>query len=740
MNKISLLFLCLSAFMVSSTATIAQKKEIKKSLSNESIWASGEFSASYVSGVRSMKDGEHYTSMDYSKENGVEINKYSYKTGEKVATLASSLSIFSKAETNIDDYEFSADESQLLISTETESIYRHSSRANYYIYNIEKQKAFPLSDFNKGKQRLACFSPEGNKVAFVRDNDIYVLDVKYRKEIRVTEDGKMNEIINGATDWVYEEEFGFDKGLYWSPEGNRLAYYKFDETKVKEFQMAMYGSLYPDQYTFKYPKAGETNSKVSIYVYDLASNTSKQVDTGKEDDQYIPRIKWTEDNDALCVMRLNRHQNHLEFLLTDISKPQPFQLETSLIYEERSSTYIEINDNLIFLDGGKGFLWNSEMDGYNHIYQFDMNGKQVQQVTSGKWDVITFYGYDERSGQVYYSSSAKSTLEEHIYAKGLKKRSFNQLTERKGQHSADFSEGFKYFIDYHTDANTPYYITLKNGRGKTIRVLEDNARLNATLASYELQPKEFFTFTNSEGIDLNCWMIKPANFDPNKEYPVYVNIYGGPGHNTVVDSWEGRNYLFHQMLAQEGYIVASVDPRGTMYRGKEFKHSTYMQLGKLETQDFIDFGEHLAAQSYVDGKRIGIQGWSYGGYMTSLAMTKGAEVYSMGIAVAPVTNWRYYDSIYTERFMRTPQENADGYDDNSPINHVDKLKGPFLLVHGSADDNVHYQNTMEMIDALVRANKQFDLFIYPNKNHGIYGGNTRLHLFTKMTNFIKANL
>lgn len=740
MNKISLLFLCLSAFMVSSTAAIAQKKEIKKSLSNESIWASGEFSASYVSGVRSMKDGEHYTSMDYSKENGVEINKYSYKTGEKVATLASSMSIFSKAETNIDDYEFSADESQLLISTETESIYRHSSRANYYIYNIEKQKAFPLSDFNKGKQRLACFSPEGNKVAFVRDNDIYLLDVKYRKEIRVTEDGKMNEIINGATDWVYEEEFGFDKGLYWSPAGNRLAYYKFDETKVKEFQMAMYGSLYPDQYTFKYPKAGETNSNVSIYVYDLASNTSKQVDTGKEDDQYIPRIKWTEDNDALCVMRLNRHQNHLEFLLTDISKPQPFQLETSLIYEERSSTYIEINDNLIFLNGGKGFLWNSEMDGYNHIYQFDMSGKQLQQVTAGEWDVITFYGYDERSGQVYYSSSAKSTLEEHIYAKGLKKRSFKQLTERKGRHSADFSEGFKYFIDYHTDANTPYYITLKNGRGKTIRVLEDNGRLNATLASYNLQPKEFFTFTNSDGIDLNCWMIKPANFDPFKEYPVYVNIYGGPGHNTVVDSWEGRNYLFHQLLAQEGYIVASVDPRGTMYRGKEFKHSTYMQLGKLETQDFIDFGKHLAAQKYVDGNRIGIQGWSYGGYMTSLAMTKGAEVYSMGIAVAPVTNWRYYDSIYTERFMRTPQENADGYDDNSPINHVDKLKGPFLLVHGSADDNVHYQNTMEMIDALVRANKQFELFIYPNKNHGIYGGNTRLHLFTKMTNFIKANL
>lgn len=732
MKRSFLLFLFLTAAI---PALFAQTK----ALTNEEVWG-WAFYGETVGGLRSMNDGLHYTSLESSQENGSEIVKYSYKTGEKIGVVASSSSIFKDPSKSIEDYTFSKDENQILIATEQEAIYRRSSKANYYVHNIAKAKTFPLSDFKQGKQRLAEFSPDGSMVAFVRDNNIFTVDLKYREETKVTYDGTINQIINGATDWVYEEEFGFSKAFFWSPKGNRIAYYKFNESEVKEFQMAMYGDLYPDQYTFKYPKAGEKNSEVDIYIYDTNDLVSKKVDIGTERDQYIPRIQWTKSNNGLCVMRFNRLQNHLEFLLTDLSKKEPFAIGTKVIYEERTDTYIEINDNLIFLKDGVHFLWNSDQDGYNHIYMCNLKDGSKRQLTAGEWDVIEFYGVSEDQGLIYFSSSQESAIEKHVYAKGLTKRTFKKLTERKGTNDAVFSKGFKYFINYHSDANTPSYITLNNSKGKEIRVLKDNARLKRKLADYGLSKKEFFTFKNRNGDDLNCWMIKPANFDPNKQYPVYVNIYGGPGHNTVTDSWGGTTGMYHQLLAQKGYIVASVDPRGTMYRGKAFEHATYMQLGKLETEDFIDFGKYMADQAYVDGERIGIQGWSYGGYMTSLCMTKGADVYKMGIAVAPVTNWRYYDTIYTERFMRTPQENPNGYDDNSPINHVDKLKGKYFLIHGSADDNVHYQNSMEMINALVAANKQFDLFFYPDRNHSIYGGNTRLHLFNMMLAYTLDNL
>ena len=724
-----------------SQSSFAQSKDMNsasKELSNELIWYSGEFRTEYVGGLNSMNDGVHYTSLEFG-ENGSEIVKYSYASGKKIGVVASSAEVFADLGLTIEDYEFSADESKLLIATAMESIYRHSTKSNYYIWDLKSKKLGPLSDFSLGKQRLADFSPSGNSVAFVRENNVFIYSAADGSETQVSFDGVNNEIINGATDWVYEEEFGFDKGIYWSNDGNRLAYYRFDESAVKEFQMAMYGELYPDQYKFKYPKAGEVNSTVSIHVYDLNSKKSRVIDTGNETDIYYPRIKWTEDPNRLCIMRMNRLQNVLEFLISD-TRAKSTILPATSIYKEKSSTYIEVNDNLIFSKDGKGFYWNSEKDGYNHIYWFSMEGTTERQLTSGNWDVIEFYGVDENKGMFYYSSSQESTLEKHVYAKGIKNRSFIKLSGRSGTNDAVFSNTYKYFVNYNSTANTPPYITMNDNKGKVLRVLKDNAALVETMNSYDLSPKEFFSFTNTNGDDLNCWMIKPNGFDPAKKYPVFVTIYGGPGHNTVLDSWDGRNLLWHQMLAEQGYIVVSCDPRGTMYRGKEFKHSTYQQMGKLETEDFIDFAKYLQKENYVDADRIGIQGWSYGGYMTSLCMTKGADYYKTGIAVAPVTNWRYYDSIYTERFMRTPQENPSGYDDNSPINHVDLLKGKYLLVHGSADDNVHYQNTMEMIDALVNANKQFDLFIYPNKNHGIYGGTTRLHLFNKMTNFVKDNL
>ncbi len=711
-------------------------------LTNELIWYSREFSPDYVGGLNSLNDGEHYVALEQNQESGeTEIVKYSYKTGEPVSIIASASDIFGATQHNIQGYSFSKDETQLLIETEVESIYRYSYLANFFIYDIATKKRTPLTDFSKGKQRLAEFSPDGTKVAFVRENDLYYYDLKTKEEIKVTNDGKKNAIINGYPDWVYEEEFGFSKGFYWSPNSDHLAYYRFDESEVKEYSMPIYGDdSYPQMYTFKYPKAGEKNSTVQIHIYDLPTKKNLPVLLGKDTDIYIPRIKWTKNNDHLCIMRMNRHQNHLEFLMAIYSSKLTDNIRPKVFYDETSETYIDINDNLIFSKDGKHFYWNSKKSGFNHIYQFAINGSSEKALTSGNWEVNEFLGVDEKNGVFYYTSGEESPLEQHLYRKGLDSKTFKNLTPKKGWNDASFSNGFKYFINVHTDANTPYYITLHQAKGKEIRVLVDNAEFIKTINKYHPSPKEFFTFKNSEGIELNCWMIKPPNFDPNKEYPVYVNIYGGPGSNMVKDSWAGRNYLWHQLLAQQGYIVASCDPRGTMYRGKKFEHSTYLQLGKLETEDFIDFAKYLGHQTYIDKNRIGIQGWSYGGYMTSLCMTKGADYYKAGIAVAPVTNWKYYDSIYTERFMRTPQENNDGYENNSPINHTEKLKGPFLIIHGSADDNVHLQNTMNMVETLVAQNKDFEMFIYPNKNHGIYGGTTRLNLFNKILAFTLENI
>lgn len=709
-------------------------------LTNQLIWASPEFNSEFVGGLNSMNDGAHYSAMEDSDAFGTRIVKFSYETGLEVSTIATSKDVFGDPTKKMQDYHFSLDERQLLLQMETEPIYRYSFSANYFVYNIETNKTIPLTDFSKGKQMLAEFSPDGKKIAFVRKNNLFVVDLISGKESQLTSDGEWNKIINGSTDWVYEEEFAIAKGFEWSPSSDRIAYFRFDESEVREFSMDMFGELYPEQYKFKYPKAGEKNSVVNIYVKDLVTGKNRKVDTGDATDQYIPRIEWTKDNNKLCVMRMNRHQSKLEFLLADMKQPGD-EIGTIVLLSEQANTYIEISDALTFLADGS-FIWMSERDEYNHLYHFDSAGSVKMQITKGNWDVIDFYGVDASTMTAYFSSSAEGTTDKNVYTVCFKKKAEEprKLSIQQGTTDAEFSKGFRFYILRHSDANNPVDIALYDNKGKQIRVIKDNAALRERMKKYNLTKKEFFTFKNNTGIDLNCWIMKPSGFDPAKKYPVLVAIYGGPGSNTVNDSWGGKNYLWHQMLCQEGYIVVSCDPRGTQYRGRQFKHSTYMNLGKLETEDFIDFAKHLAGLSFVDKNRIGMQGWSYGGYMTSLCMTKGADHYKAGIAVAPVTNWKYYDSIYTERFLRTPQENSGGYENNSPINFVGALKGKYLLIHGSADDNVHYQNSMDMISALVAANKQFDFFVYPNKNHSIAGGNTRFHLYTKMTEFLKANL
>lgn len=713
-------------------------------LTLEDIWLSNTYKAKTVEGMRSMNNGEYF-SVEESTDNGTNIVLYEFKTGKKIKTVfeASQVKDYPKGDFVFDSYAFSPDESKILFATEEENIYRHSTKAAYYYYDLKTKKLSALS--NLGKQMYALFAATSDKIAFVRDNNIFIHNLSSQTETQVTNDGKWNNIINGATDWVYEEEFSMNKALSWSPDGKNLVYYKFDESKVKEYSFPEYGSLYPSEVKYKYPKAGEDNSIVTVHVYNVESAKSQKVDIGTETNQYIPRVGWI-DNNNVFVVRLNRLQNIVDVLSYDV-----LSQKSVIIYHEESKTYIDLHglesDYITFLPSvsvngtnQKGFILMSEKDGYNHLYLFDITGKQITQVTKGNWDIVTLLGINLKTNTVFYTSSEVSAIDEDFYSINLYGGQQKKLSNGKGTNEITFNSTFTYYMSKYSEAGLPPAYTLHNSDGKRIRTLEENNKLKSELEKLKLNKKVFFTITTNENIQLNAWMIKPSNFDSTKKYPVLMFVYGGVGKNTVSNNWEGNGYLFHQFLAQKGYIVVSVDNRGTQKRGRDFKNCTYMQLGKLETIDQIESAKYLGKLPYVDNTRIGIQGWSYGGYMSSLCITKGADVFKMAIAVAPVTNWRYYDNIYTERFMRTPQENPSGYDENSPINHVDKLKGKFLLMHGTSDDNVHFQNTMEMTTALIKANKQFDMFVYPNKNHGIKGGNTSLHIYTKMYDFIKANL
>ncbi len=723
-----LFFIGFSILLVNNL--IAQKKDITL----EDIWKTGTFRSNSVYGLVSMKDGIHYSTISNDT-----IFRYNYEkaAAPEVIAYKSQLLVDGKA-INIDNYQFSADENKILIASETEHIYRHSTRENYYVYD---RTAKTLTSVTIGeKQMHACFSPDGGKVGFVRGNNIFYKDLTSGKETQVTTDGKQNNIINGAADWVHEEEFSFSVAYFWSPDSKKIAYYKFDESKVKEFSFNEFNNqLYPTEYKFKYPKAGEDNSIVTIHVYDLTNASDKLMDIGKETNQYIPRVKWTMDANTLSMVRMNRYQNKLDILFANASNG-----ETKIIYSETSDTYIDIHegegDYAYFTSDNKNFIIMNEKDGFNHLYLYDISGKLVNQITKGNWDVVSFKGVDEKTKSVFYTASETTPTEKDLYSIQIDGTGKKKISIEKGTHSPEFSSGMKFYINTFSSANTPNSIAIYNAKGKQIRILENNDGLTKKMQEYNLSQKELFMFKTSEGIELNAWMIKPPNFDISKKYPVFLTFYGGPGRNMVNNSFDGGGYFWNQMLAQKGYIVMCVDNRGTMYRGVTFKKCTYKQLGKLEVADQIETAKYLGTLSYVDKSRIGTFGWSFGGYLSSLCITKGADYFKTAIAVAPVTNWRYYDNIYTERFMSLPQENAAGYDDNSPINYVNKLKGKYLLIHGSADDNVHFQNTMEMITALVNANKQFDLFVYPDKNHGISGGNTRLHLYTKMTDFILNNL
>ena len=715
-KKIVSIILCLF-----SLSCFSQSKQINL----EDIWENYKFYYKSFRGLNSMNNGEFYTQIKNSEE-GQEIIKYSFKNGERIVRIFKSSDFKIK---RINSYSLSDDDRLMLLATETESIYRYSRKAIYYVFNIQNNKLKKLSE---NKIRYPTFSPDGSKVAYVYENNLFIKDITNGKETQITNDGKKNQIINGASDWVYEEEFKLVRGFEWSSDSRTIAYYKFDESHVKEFSMDKFnGSLYPSQEVFKYPKAGEANSTVNILLYSLDSKEKTLIYT-EEDYEYIPRIKWSKDPHILTMIGLNRHQNKLDFILVNSKDGS-----NNILFSEEDKYYIDIHDNLTFLPNNF-FIWTSEKKGYNHIFLKGLDGSE-EQITSGSWEVTSFKGLDSDKMQIFFTSTEDGSINRSLYVLDLETGKRKKLSTQIGTNSAKFSKGLKYYINTFSDADTPPVFTLHKADGTLIKTIEDNTEFKNKLKDYDLSKKEFLTIY-TDNADLNAWIIKPPNFDKNKKYPLFMFLYGGPGSQQVLNKYGSSNFYWYQMLAQKGYVVACVDNRGTGGKGSEFKKMTYKELGKYETIDQIDAAKYFGNLEYIDKERIGIQGWSYGGYMSSLAITKGAETFKLAVAIAPVTNWRYYDNIYTERYMRTPQENASGYDDNSPIKHVEKLKGKYLLIHGTADDNVHVQNTYEMTSALVRANKQFDLFVYPDKNHGIYGKNTRYHLYKKITNFILENL
>lgn len=683
------------------------------------------FSPTTINNVRWMNDGRFYSASD-----GQTITRFNITNGESEV-------IFDGSNVNnlqVQGYEFSADENLILIETDVEQLWRRSTKANYFIYNRSENSIQKLTQ-SEEKQQYAQLNSEGNRAAFVQNSNLFWVDLTTGEQFQITEDGEFNSIINGAADWVYEEEFGFAKAWFWSPRGDKIAFYRFDESNVKQFTMETWGELYPEEVRFKYPKAGEENAVVSIHVFDIETGEITMMDIGDETDQYIPRINWTKNNNLLAIRRMNRLQNKEELLFADVSNG-----ETEVILTEESETWLDVHDDLMFLNNGKQFITTSSRTGYNHVYLYKMDGEEIRQITKGEYDVTEIIGFDERRHNLYYMSTEVSPLERHFYRVRVDGRRKRTMTEDNGWYSINMSRDFKYYIQSYSDYNKPPVITLHEGGGKQVRILEDNAKVIENLNEFAFQTKEFMVM-DVNGQPLNAYMITPPDFDENQEYPVLMYVYGGPGSQTVTRAFEyGQRPMWHQYLANQGYIIVSVDNRGTGARGTEFKNQTYLQLGVLETEDQIAAARQVADLAFVDDERIGIWGWSYGGFMSTNALAQGNDVFSSAIAVAPVTHWKYYDTIYTERFMRTPQTNPEGYEAGSPINYVDQITGDYLLIHGTGDDNVHYQNAVILVEELIKHDVQFETMYYPNRNHGIYGGNTRRHLWKLMSNFILEKL
>lgn len=733
MKKIILFLLCALSILPASA---------KDKLKLEDVMG-GRYRAESVYGWNPSKDGETYFQIT---DGSTKIQRFSFKTGQAVETVFDVNTARNVKLRGIDGYIMSPAEDNILIKTETKSIYRHSATAVYYIYNVKNKTMAPLSE--GGPQQEPLFSPDGTMIAFVRENNLFLVKLLFNNsESQVTKDGEYNKVLNGIPDWVNEEEFGYSRAFDFSADSQMLAWIRFDESQVPEFRFALYQgdkpkradfALYPGEYSYKYPVAGVENSKVCVKTFDIKSRATREMKLPLEPDGYIPRIYFTKDPSKLAIMTLNRAQNRY-----DIYMANPRSTECQLVVRDEAPQYIneQAYSDIRFFD--KNFIVQSEKSGYNHLYLYNLNGQLIRQITSGEWNVTAVYGWDEVTNTVYYASNEGSPLRKRIWKIDAKGKKTCLSTQEGGTNSALFSSNMKYFMNTWSDANNPYVCTICDNTGKTLRTLVDNQKLKETLATKELGTKEFFTFTTGEGVQLNGYMVKPADFNPSKKYPVLMFQYSGPGSQKVVDSWaiggQGNGALWESFLCSEGFICVCVDGRGTGGRGVEFEKCTYMNIGVKEAKDQVETALYLGTLPYINKDNIAIWGWSYGGFNTLMSMSEGRPVFKCGVAVAPPTSWRYYDTIYTERFMRTPQENGAGYDE-CPINRASKLSGNLLLVHGLADDNVHWRNSAEYSEALVQANKQFEMQVYTNRNHNISGGNTRIHLFNRINDFLLRNL
>ena len=705
--------------------------------------AQGTYRAQNIYGLKPMLDGEHYTQISSDHKR---IVKYSFKTGKEVEAIFDVTKARDCNFKTFDDYILSPDEKLILIQTETKPIYRHSFTAVYYIYNVKNNTLEPLS--NNGPQQVPLFSPDGNQIAFVRNNNIFLVKLLFgNSESQVTKDGEYNKVLNGIPDWVYEEEFSFNRAFDFSADSKMIAYIRFDESQVPMFYFPWYKGMapakedyatYPGKYEYKYPKAGETNSTVTVHTYDIKSHVTRQMDLPLDKDGYIPRIKFTSDPEKLAIMTLNRHQNRFDLYLAN-----PRSATCKVAIRDEAEQYIKEQEYGSIAFYPNHIVLMSERDGYNHLYLYTIAGNLVRQITKGNFEVTDFLGYDEANGTTYYASNEGSPLRTAIYkidSKGKK----TKLSTKEGTNNALFSKNFAYFINTYSSKDTPTEITLNDSKGRELVTLLDNKQLKSQLTHLNMPTKEFFTFKTSQGVELNGWMMKPANFDPNKKYPVIMHQYSGPGSQQVLDKWGigsfGDGGMFEAYMCDKGYIMVCVDGRGTGGRGAAFEKCTYLFLGVKESEDQVETARYLGTLPYVDGSRIGIWGWSFGGYNTLMSMSDGSGAFKAGVAIAAPSDWRFYDTVYTERFMRTPKENGDGYNAGSAISRASKLQGKLLLIHGTADDNVHYQNAAEYSEALVQANKQFDMQVYTNRNHSIFGGNTRNHLMNRVANFFLENL
>lgn len=680
--------------------------------------------------MRSTSDGEYYTAMNKDRDM---IVKYSYRTGTPVDTLFNTATARECTFDKIDGYDINSNGKRILVWTDTEPIYRHSFKANYFDYDVRRNYVTPLTQ-SKAKVMIPTFSPDGRMVAFVKDNNIWIKKFDYDSELQVTKDGEINKILNGITDWVYEEEFAITNLMSWSPDSEILAFVRSDETEVPEFSMQMYGNNggYPGYYNYKYPKAGQKNSKVSVQSYNVASRETQQLNVPLDSDGYIPRIEFTTNPEQLAVMTLNRTQNNMSMYYAN-----PRSAVAKLILRDENQAYVDSEWLKSIKFFNNGFTYVSEKDGYAHLYFYSPTGVQLKQVTKGNWDVTDFLGYDAATGTFFYESAEESPMRRSIYkvdAKGIK----TKLSTETGTNNANFSSNFAYYVNSFSNANTPVKITVNETKGnKTLRVLQDNESLRSKLSNYSYSPKEFIKVNTASGQELNAWIVKPKDFDPNKKYPMLMFQYSGPNSQQVLDKY---SFDWEQYMADKGFITVCVDGRGTGARGEDFRKCTYLKMGVLESKDQVEAAQALGDLPYIDKDRMAIWGWSFGGYNTLMALSTGNGTFKAGIAVAPPTDWKYYDTVYTERFMRTPKENFEGYAATSPLRLADKLQGKLLLVHGTADDNVHFQQTMDYAEALVQAGKQFDMQIYKDRNHSIYGGNTRNHLYTRMSEFLFDNL